>query len=504
MTTKLPWKSTGSIIGAAVFLGLLLFFNPQPDNPEVGHMAAIAALMAILWISEAIPLAATALIPIILFPLTGVLDGPSTTKAYVNSIIFLFIGGFLIALSMERWNLHRRIALNIINAIGKRADLLILGFMAASGFLSMWISNTATAVMMLPIGLAIILKMEEEFGKERSKKLSLALMLGIAYGCSIGGVATLVGTPTNLAFVRIFQESFPNAPQISFGNWMIIGIPYSLVMLGATWVLLTRVLCRFDKDLTLDRSIIRKEINDLGPIRYEEKAVLIVFVMTVFLWTFRRDLNLGAFSIPGWSNLWEPFKGIDDGTVAITMALTLFFIPAKNDPNYVRILQKDIFARIPWGIILLFGGGFALASGFNSSGLSTYIGESFRAIGPVPVIVLVIVICISVTFLTELTSNVATLSMLLPILASWAVSLQTHPLVFIIPATISSSMAFMMPVATPPNAVVFGSERIRIIEMARTGLFLNFVAIGFTLLMVYLLFPYVTGAPMGEFPAWAK
>ncbi|MDG2166830.1 MAG: SLC13 family permease, partial [Opitutales bacterium] len=178
MTTQLPWKSSGSILGAAVFLGLILFFNPQPDNTAVGRMAAIAALMAILWISEAIPLAATALIPIVLFPLTGVLDGASTTKAYVNSIIFLFIGGFLIALSMERWNLHRRIALNIINAIGKRADLLILGFMAASGFLSMWISNTATAVMMLPIGLAIILKMEEEFGKERSQKLSLALMLG--------------------------------------------------------------------------------------------------------------------------------------------------------------------------------------------------------------------------------------------------------------------------------------------------------------------------------------
>ena len=503
MTTKLPWKRSGAVLGLSVFLVLMLFYDPKPDQPEVGYMAAIAALMAILWISEAIPLAATALIPVVVFPLTGILDGASTTKAYVNSIIFLFIGGFLIALSMERWNLHRRIALNIIYAIGRRADLLVLGFMAASGFLSMWISNTATAVMMLPIGLAIILKMEEEFGEDRSHKLSLALMLGIAYGCSIGGVATLVGTPTNLAFVRIFQESFPDAPQISFGNWLIIGIPYSLTLLAVTWFLLTRVLCRFDKGLTLDRSIIRNELQELGRIRFEEKAILVVFVLTVFLWTFRRDLNLGAFSIPGWSNLWTPLTRIDDGTIAIAMALTLFFIPTQKDRRR-RILEKEIFARIPWGIILLFGGGFALASGFTSSGLSTYIGESFRAIGPVPVLILVIVICISVTFLTELTSNVATLSMLLPILASWAVSLEIHPLVFIIPATISSSMAFMMPVATPPNAVVFGSERIRIVEMARTGLLLNFVAIAFTLIAVYLLFPYVTGTPMGEFPAWAK
>lgn len=503
MKSKVPWKRTGAALGLTVFLGLLLFYDPHPEQPEVGRMAAVAALMAILWISEAVPLAATALIPVVVFPLAGILDGASTTKAYVNSIIFLFIGGFLIALSMERWNLHRRIALNIIYAIGRRADLLVLGFMAASGFLSMWISNTATAVMMLPIGLAIILKMEEEFGRERSHKLSLALMLGIAYGCSIGGVATLVGTPTNLAFVRIFQESFPEAPQISFGNWLIIGIPYSLTLLGITWILLTRILCRFDKGLTLDRGIIRKELEELGPVRFEEKSILLVFVVTVFLWTFRRDLNLGAFTIPGWSNLWNPLTRIDDGTIAIAMALSLFFIPTKKDRTR-RILEKEIFSKIPWGIILLFGGGFALASGFTSSGLSAYIGESFRAIGPVPVLILVLIICISVTFLTELTSNVATLSMLLPILASWSVSLEIHPLVFILPATISASMAFMMPVATPPNAVVFGSERIRIVEMARTGLMLNFVAIAFTLVMVYLLFPYVTGTPMGEFPSWAK
>ncbi|NDV62204.1 SLC13/DASS family transporter [Puniceicoccales bacterium CK1056] len=502
--SNLPWKRIGLVLALTVFAGLFLFYNPVPDRPEVGKMAAIAAFMAILWITEAIPLAATALMPIVLFPLAGILDSGSIAKDYVNSIIFLFIGGFLIALSMERWNLHRRIALNIIYVIGRRADLLILGFMVACGFLSMWISNTATAVMMLPVGLAVVSKMEEEFGKERSHPLTLALMLGIAYGCTIGGVSTLVGTPPNLAFIRIIQELFPEAPPITFGNWIIMGVPYSIVLLLTTWFLLTHVLCRFDKSLRLDRSIIRSELKQLGPMRFEEKAVLVVFACTVFLWTFRRDLDLGIFTLPGWSSLWAGFDRIDDGTIAIAMALVLFLVPARQREKANRILDTDVFGRLPWGIILLFGGGFALASGFASSGLSLHIGESFRALGNIPIPILLLVICLSVTFLTELTSNVATITMLLPILVSWAASMGVHPLLFAIPATISASMAFMMPVATPPNAVVFGSQRIRIIEMARTGIVLNLFAVGLTLLAVYIFFPAVTGAAFGDFPSWAK
>ena len=501
---RLNAKKTGLILGLLVFVGLLLLYNPVPEHPEVGRMAAIAALMAILWITDAIPLAATALIPIVAFPLAGILDSGIIAKAYVNSIIFLFIGGFLIALSMERWNLHRRIALNIIYLIGRRADLLILGFMAACGFLSMWISNTATAVMMLPIGLAVIGKMEDEFGQSKAHPVSLALMLGIAYGCTIGGVSTLVGTPPNLAFVRIMQETFPEAPPISFGNWILMGLPYSLVLLLATWFLLTHVLCRFDKTLTLDRSILRNELKQLGPVRFEEKAILLVFACTVFLWIFRTDLNLGIFTLPGWSRLWSGFEAVDDGTIAVAMALLLFFVPTRQREEADRILEMDVFARLPWGIILLFGGGFALASGFSASGLSQHIGESFKALGNVPLPVLLLIICLSVTFLTELTSNVATITMLLPILVASAASLHIHPLLFAIPATISASMAFMMPVATPPNAVVFGSQRIRIAEMARTGVILNLLAVAWTLLIVYLFFPLVTGDPMGTFPAWAR
>jgi sodium-dependent dicarboxylate transporter 2/3/5 len=502
--TNLPWKTIGLCLGAFVFVSMLLFYDPVPDRPEVGRMAAIAALMAILWISEAVPLAATALIPVIALPLAGITDAGTITKSYVNSIVFLFIGGFLIALSMERWNLHRRIALGIINAIGKRADFMVLGFMIASAFLSMWISNTATSVMMLPIGLAIISKMEDEFGEKRTHTLSLAIMLGIAYGASIGGVSTLVGTPTNLAFVRIFQETFPEAPPIEFGKWIIIGIPYSITLLFVVWFLLTRVICRFDRSLTLDRSHIRQELKELGPLAREEKAVLAVFVSTVLLWTFRKDLQLGIIQVPGWCNLWDGFKNIDDGTIAISMSLILFFLPARSGDDAKRILEGDAFKKLPWAIILLFGGGFALATGFGASGLSQYIGQGFQALGEIRTLFLIIIICLSVTFLTELTSNVATLSMLLPILATWAVSIQVHPLLFAIPATISSSMAFMMPVATPPNAVVFGSQRIKISEMARAGLLLNIVAVIFTVAATYLLLPYVIDSPIDVFPKWAK
>lgn len=492
------------MLGILTFLLFLLFFDPVPEEPKVGRMAAVVALMAILWITEAVPLAATSLIPIVAFPVLEILDSASIAKAYVNSIIFLFIGGFLIALSMEKWNLHRRIALNIINLIGQRADTLVLGFMAASAFLSMWISNTATAVMMLPIGLAIATKMEEQFGKERTHPMVLALMLGIAYGCSIGGVATLVGTPTNLAFVRIFTEIYPEAPLVSFGQWLILGVPYALVLLAITWFLLTHVFCRMEDGLALDRSIIKKELISLGPMRFEEKAVLVVFASTAILWTFRRDLHLGDFTLPGWSGIWGPLKNLDDGTVAVTMALILFFIPAKNQIKSKRILEGDVFGKLPWSIILLFGGGFALASGFGVSGLSRYIGESFTALGDIPILLIIALICLCVTFLTELTSNVATASMLLPLLAVWATSRELHPLVFMVPATISASMAFMMPVATPPNAVVFGSQRIRIAEMARVGIFLNLVAVFLTIVMVRLLLPVIFGAEISTFPDWAR
>lgn len=504
MNKPLSLPLLGSLIGPTLGLSLALFYDPDPSQPLLGPMAGIATLMAVLWITEALPLAATALIPLVVFPVAGILDGGSTAKAYVNSIIFLFIGGFMIALAMERWNLHRRIALLLIDWIGRRSDLMVLGFMTASAFLSMWISNTATAVMMLPIGLAIVGKVEETFGPGRAHPLVLSLMLGIAYGCSIGGVSTLVGTPTNLAFLRIFQQSYPAAPEISFSQWMLFALPYSLVLLLVVWLLLTRLFCPCDGELTLDKDIIRRERKAMGPMRPEEKRVLAVFALTVLLWVFRKDVTLGDWVLPGWSRLAETFALIDDGTVALAAGLLLFMIPAKGEAGPTRLLDGTAFSRLPWGIILLFGGGFALAEGFIQSGLSLHLGEFFQRFHAVPVWMQIVLICLGVTFLTELTSNVATLSMLLPVLLSWATSLGIHPLLFAIPATISASMAFMMPVATPPNAVVFGSGRIRIAEMARIGLGINLIAVLLTLLATYTLIPLLSGIPLHLFPVWAQ
>jgi len=330
------------------------------------------------------------------------------------------------------------------------------------------------------------------------------LMLGIAYACSIGGVATLVGTPTNLAFVQIFRELFPESPYIAFGEWMIIGVPYAVIMIGVTWFLLTRFIYPVDRTLTLDPGVIDKELRDLGPMKSGELRILAIFCITVFLWIFRRDLNVGAFQIPGWSGLWEGFGNIDDATVAIFMAVLLFFLPAGKDHPGKPMLENDVFKRIPWDVIILFGGGYALAAGFLSSGLSQYIGEAFPLCEGVPTWIVVLAICLGISFLTELSSNSATLSMMLPILAGLSVSFGINPLLLAIPATISASMAFMMPVATPPNAVVFGSRRIRIYEMAKAGLVLNFAATGLTVIAVYLFFPYVTGMAVDSFPAWAE
>lgn len=478
----------GIWLGPALFFIILLFADLNPGQPNVTRMAAVAVLMATWWITEAIPLAATALLPVVLFPLFGIESTGETAKIYANSIIFLYIGGFLIALAMERWNLHKRIALRIIRTIGGGPSRMVLSFMIATAALSMWISNTATTIMMLAIGLAIVKQQEETFGVEKTKNLSLALLLGIAFSASAGGIATLVGTPPNLSFVRIYELTFPDAPAISFGQWLLFGLPVSITMLAVIWVFLTQVFFRSPKTLKLTSDIVHAEHAKLGPIKYEEIVVLIVFVLTAGLWVFRTDLEIGSLVIPGWGELLPFGEMIDDGAVAIFMALTLFLFPAWNRPTDASeqggVLDASVFAKLPWNIVLLFGGGFALAKGFQVSGLAEFVGGGFDEFQQLPVILVIALVCLTLTFLTELTSNVATTEMVLPILAAVAVSMEVHPLLLMIPATISASCAFIMPVATPPNAIVFSSGRIRIAEMARAGLVINLIGV----LVVTLLF----------------
>lgn len=480
-------RITGLLLGIIIAFIVYLFLDFSSEQHLQRLLASVAALMAVWWITECIPLAATSLIPLVLFPFFGILSGKDTAASYINSTIFLFMGGFIIALAMEKWELHKRIALSLISLFGNNPSQIILGFMIASAFISMWISNTATAVMLLPIGLAIIYKMEEQFGKETTKKFSLALLLSIAYACSVGGLGTLIGTPPNLVFQRVFSIQFPDRPEIVFSEWMIFALPLSLVMLIIIWLLLTKVFFRVGKDVVLQKDVIKSERIKLGKMSYEEKVVLIVFTLTAVLWIFRNDLEAGIFTLPGWSSLLSTKDYIDDGTIAIMMGLLLFIIPAKDKTKgSFAILGNKIIRKIPWEIILLFGGGFALAEGFVTTGLSETIGAQFAGLKGMPVYLLILIICLSITFLTELTSNTATAQIILPILASLSVQLNLDPFLLMIPATLSASMAFMMPVATPPNAIIFSSDRIKVKDMARTGLAINFI--GAFLISAYIYF----------------
>ena len=496
-------RAIGLWLGLSVFV-LLLAFPVDPGNAPASRLAAVAALMAIWWVTDAIPLFATALLPLVLYPLLGILSGDETAPIYFNSTIVLFLGGFMIALTMEKWNLHRRIALNIIHAVGGGPARIVLGFMVAAAFLSMWISNTATAVMMVPIGLAIILQIESEAGRERARHFSVGLMLGIAYGCTVGGLTTLVGTPPNLSFVRIFAILFPDAPPIAFGQWIVMAFPIGAIMLVAAWLMITRVFHRVPAGVTVDREVVATERSRLGPVAFEERAVLGVFVATALLWVFRVDLELGFLSIPGWSRILPDPGLIDDGTVAITLASILFFIPARNrESGATRVMGPDVIPRLPWNIVLLFGGGFALAAGFQTTGLAELIGSQFEALGNLPPFLMIVVVCLSLTFLTEFTSNTATTEMVLPILASVAVVTGTHPLVLMVPATLSASCAFMMPVATPPNAIVFGSDRITVGEMARTGILLNIIGVLVIATIVFTVGLTVLDIDPSVVPDWA-
>ncbi len=506
-------RRCGFWAGPLLFFLVLFFVELDPTHSADERMAAVAVLMAVWWITDAIPMAATSLLPLVLFPVFGVMNGKELAPIYMNYVIFLFLGGFLIALAMERWNLHRRIALTIVRALGSDPPRLVLGFMLATAFLSMWISNTATAIMMLAIGLAVIRQTEETFGKEKTATLSVALLLGIAYSASIGGIATLVGTPPNLALVRLFDLSFPAATEagyhISFGQWMLFALPLSLSLLAVTWVILTKICFRSSRELILDPALIAEEHRRLGRMRFEEKVILAVFVTTALLWIFRADLNLGSVRIVGWTSLLPFGEFFDDGTIAVMMALLLFMIPCRpregEESEHRTLLDAAVFAKIPWHIILLFGGGFALAKGFQTSGLSDWVGAQFVGLENAPLPMLVGAICTVITFLTEFTSNTATTEMVLPLLAAVATATGIHPLVLMIPAAISASCAFMLPVATPPNAIIFASGHIRIGQMVKVGILLNLAAVVLTTTVFLLLGPTVfeidlTGPP----PSWVR
>ena len=491
------------VVAPLISLALILFGDLDPGNPSVTYTLAIAILMAIWWITEAIPLAATALLPVALFPLFGVADGKTISAMYFNYLIFLFLGGFMMALAMERWDLHRRIAIKVLIFFGISPGRILMGFMVATAFLSMWMSNTATTMLMIPIALSIVYKLEEIVGKAKLGSYSIGLLLGIAYSASIGGIATLVGTPPNLSFARIANIIFPDMPEITFANWLIFAIWITLLIFASAWLLLYFLYRPKSAWQGVNRAEFKKEYQLLGKAKPEEKIIFALFVVMALLWVFRSGFEIGFVNIPGWSQFFASPDYINDGTVAIAVASLLFIIPSKTNKG-VRLMDWETANRMPWHIVLLFGGGFALAKGFVVSGLSLWFGEQLSGLAGTDPMILTAAVVALMSFLTELTSNVASTEMILPILAGMAFTIKVNPLLLMIPATLAASLAFMLPVATPPNAIIFGTGRLHIIDMVKTGFLLNLAGIIVVTLVTYFWGILVFGIDVGSFPDWAN
>lgn len=487
-------QAIGLFLGPLLFVLILLLPLPADMPAPALRVAAVASLMAVWWITEAVPIAATALLPIILFPLLGVMSTAETTRSYGNHLIYLFMGGFLIAVTMQKWQLHRRIAMHTIQLVGVSPNRMILGFMVATAFLSMWISNTATTMMMLPIGMAVISQLntmqrqqlERAEIPDQGKRFGLALMLGIAYSASIGGVATLIGTPPNAILAGMAEQLY--GLSISFADWLIFGLPLSLVMLAATWFYLTHL--AFPSGITAlpgAKQLISQELAQLGPVSREERWVLTIFLSVSGAWIAR-----GLVDIPA-------LKMLSDASIAMAGALLLFIIPS-NFRKREFLLDWKTAATIPWEIIILFGGGFALAQGFNESGLSQWIAYQLSILAGVPLVILIGAITLTVIFLTEVTSNTATATIMIPVMGALAITMEMHPYALMIPAAIAASYAFMLPVATPPNAIVFSSKYVTIPQMAKAGFWLNIVAAILISLFVLFGLPLIWGLDLTGTP----
>lgn len=485
------------LLGPVLFV--LILCAPTPgDMPLLAQRtAAVAAWTAVWWLSGVIPLGATALLPFTLFPFLGVLESSKAIGYFAHWLNFLFLGGFLIAACIEKWNLHKRIALTIIAKIGVTPRRIVFGFMLATAFVSMWVTNTATALMMLPVALAVLSKIRE-LDQSLSANLAPALMLAIAYSASIGGLGTLIGTGPTGVFVSQMDSLF--GQQVSFTGWMLVGMPFVIIMLPLVWVYLTR--WQFPLPARLDCAIdaIAIERKALGPMKRAEWWITLVSILTALGWLFRKEISIGEFTIPG---LQTWFPSLDnDAAVALAAAFALFCIPV-NLKKREFLLDMKTALGIPWDLLLIIGGGVCLAAGFSQSGLSEWIaGRLLFLQGAHPL--LIILTCVAlITFLTELTSNVATATIFLPILGSMAVAMDQNPYLLMVPANIAASMAFMLPVATPPNAIVYGSGQVSSQQMARAGFGLNLIAIVLITLLFYGLTRSILGIELNQLPDWA-
>ncbi len=483
-------RTTGLLLAPIVLIFMLVLPAPPGLSPAGWRTAAVGLTMALLWMTEALPIPVTSLLPLILFPVLGIAGIRNAAHPYANPLIFLFMGGFMISMAMQKWRLHERIALNIIHFMGVRPVSVIAGFMAASAFLSMWVSNTATTMMMMPIGLSVI-GLAATGGEAESRfrhNFATALMLGIAYASSIGGMATLIGTPTNLVLAGFLSETY--GYELSFVKWLFIGVPIMLVGLPLAHFVLTRWIFPVDRlELKGGEEFIHAELKKLGPVSRGERAVAAAFSLTALLWITRPLL---AKILPG----------ISDAGIALFGAFLLFVYPIDYSRGIFALDWRQAEA-LPWGVLILFGGGLSLASAVQNTGLAAWIGGHLGGLSELPLLLIVLVTTVLIIFLTELTSNTATAATFLPIVASVAIGMHQNPLFMAVPAVLAASCAFMLPVATPPNAIVYGSGKISIPQMARAGIVLNILFTAILTLLGYLLVQWVLQVQPGVIPPWA-
>ena len=480
-------KVYGFWIGIIILLTLTIIPAPDGMKPEALRALGVALLMATWWITECIPIYATAFVPIALFPLLGILDANTTTENYGHNYVLMLLGGFFLAKSIELSGLHKRVALYIISKLGTSRKRIILSFMIATAFLSMWIANVAVVLLMLPIALAIVDKEEEN--EDRNPKFGLALMLAIAYAASVGGTGSLIGTPPNMVFAGVFAKTFPEYPEIDFLQWMKIGTPIVLIILPIIWIYVTKYF-KIHGHFAGSKVIVQKEIKAMGKLSTMEKRVFVVFLFTALGWIFRRDIELENFIILGWSSLLGIKDYVHDSTVAIITALLLFSIPSgktkSSQPK--RLLDWDSASKVPWGVVMIVGGGYAIADSFNHTGLAEYLGSQLSFISEYPMLMILIIVITLMIFITEINSNTATANIFLPVLAAMAIAGNINPILIMVPATFACSFSFMLPSGTGTNAVIFGSNRVTIPEMAKCGFGLNLLCV---ILLTMLMYMYV-------------
>ena len=474
------YNKKGFWIGLVAFFFILLSPNPESLSSVGWAVAAVTMLMAIWWATEAVPVAVTALLPLACFPMLGVTDFKTAALPYANPNIYLFMGGFILALGIESSGLHKRLALKMLIAVGNSGAKLIGGFMLVSAIISMWVMNTSTTLMLLPIGLAVCASVAEtipNFSQRDRRNFEISLLLGIAYAASIGGMSTLVGTAPNIIFVGFMEEAY--GLEISFTDWMKLGVPIATFMLFSSWYAITKIVYPVNFIASVETKLqLQNMLNDLGPLSKDEKKVLTIFSLAASAWMFRTLLDN-----------FVPFSGLTDAGIAIIAALSFFFIPSENQKT--DLLTWEQANKLPWGLLVLFGGGLSLAASIGSSGLGGWIGQGLTVLENVPSIILILAVATMIIFLTEITSNVATTSTFLPVVGAVAVALGIAPISLTIPVVLAASCAFMLPVATPPNAIVFGSGKLTIPDMIRAGFALNIIGIFLVTLFAFYLAPMI-------------